>query len=259
VIAQAVKAIALAAVTAVSLTYAQAPGKRTPFSVPLANLSVSFNDETHVFEKVRVSFGAPGDDDNYYCLIAPGADFEVKVSKEGRQKFVHGEAPDKAYMISDFEAEVLNKVCKTFVSTLEIFEKDLQHEKWDRLLYLDSYFPRFLRGFYYLYCSARNSPYALPKGICIPDTVYDVSLTSPKSDERIRLWRQTPDNIIKLRIISKELIYQIKDWQDKELDNSKRNIEVSYGKKFEEAFTLFVKIYFNLQPLPDVPRNGEHL
>ena len=245
--------------TAVSLTYAQAPGKRSSFNVPLANLSVSFNDETHVFEKVRVSFGAPGDDDNYYCLIAPGADYEIKVSREGRQKFVHNEAPDKAYMISEFEAEVLNKVCKTFVSTLEIFEHDLQHEKWDRLLYLDSYFPRFLRGFYYLYCSARNSPYALPKGICIPDTVYDVSLTSPKSDERIRLWKQTSDNIIKLRIISKELIYQIKDWQDKELDNSKRNIEVSYGKKFEEAFTLFVKIYFNLQPLPDVPRNGEHL
>jgi hypothetical protein len=259
VISQAVKSITLAAVTAVSLTYAQAPGKRSSFNVPLANLSVSFNDETHVFEKVRVSFGAPGDDDNYYCLIAPGADFEIKVSREGRQKFVHNEAPDKAYMISEFEAEVLNKVCKTFVSTLEIFEHDLQHEKWDRLLYLDSYFPRFLRGFYYLYCSARNSPYALPKGICIPDTVYDVSLTSPKSDERIRLWKQTSDNIIKLRIISKELIYQIKDWQDKELDNSKRNIEVSYGKKFEEAFTLFVKIYFNLQPLPDVPRNGEHL
>jgi hypothetical protein len=259
VISQAVKSITLAAVTAVSLTYAQAPGKRSSFNVPLANLSVSFNDETHVFEKVRVSFGAPGDDDNYYCLIAPGADYEIKVSREGRQKFVHNEAPDKAYMISEFEAEVLNKVCKTFVSTLEIFEHDLQHEKWDRLLYLDSYFPRFLRGFYYLYCSARNSPYALPKGICIPDTVYDVSLTSPKSDERIRLWKQTSDNIIKLRIISKELIYQIKDWQDKELDNSKRNIEVSYGKKFEEAFTLFVKIYFNLQPLPDVPRNGEHL
>jgi hypothetical protein len=254
--AQAVKAISFAIAAVVCLTHAQSPGKRSSFNVPLANLSVSFNEDTHVFEKVRVSFG---NDDNYYCLIAPGADYEIKVTKEGRQKYVHGEAPDKAYMISDFEAEVLNKVCKTFVSTLEIYEKDLQHEKWERLLYLDSYFPRFLKGFYYLYCAARNSPYALPKGICIPDSMYDVSLTSPKSDERIRQWRQSPDNIIKLRIISKELIYQIKDWQDKEIDNSKRNIDVSYGKKFEEAFTLFMKIYFNLTPLPDVPRDGEHL
>jgi hypothetical protein len=245
--------------TVVLLTYAQTPGKRSTFNIPLANLSVSFNDATHVFEKVRVSFGTASDDDNYYCLITPGSDFEIKVSKEGRQKFVHNEAPDKAYMISEFEAEVLNKVCKTFIQTLDIFEHDLQHGKWERLLYLDSYFPRFLKGFYFLYCASRSSPYALPKGICIPDSMYDVSLTSTKSDERIRLWRQSPDNIIKLRIISKELIYQIKAWQDKEIGNSKRNIEVSYGKTFEEAFTLFMKIYFNLLPLPDVPREGEHL
>jgi hypothetical protein len=259
VIAQALKKVTFALVIAVSLTNAQVPGKRSSFSVPLANLSVSFNENTHVFEKVRVSFGSSDNDDNYYCLIAPGADFEIKVSKEGRQKFVHGEAPDKAYMMSDFEAEVIYKVSKTFVQTLEIFERDMQHEKWERLLYLDSYFPRFLKGFYYLYCAARNSPYALPKGICIADSMYDVSLTSPKSDERINAWKKSPDDIIKLRIISKELVYQIKDWQDKELDNSKRNVEISYGKKFEEAFTLFMKIYFNLLPLPEVPRNGQHL
>jgi hypothetical protein len=259
VIAQPAKAVTVAIMTAVLLTYAQSPGKRTSFNIPLANLSVSFSEATHVFEKVRVSFGSGNDDDNYYCLITPGTDLEIKVTKEGRQKFVHAEAPDKAYMISEFEAEVLNKVCKTFVQTLEIFEKDLQHGKWDRLLYLDSYFPRFLKGFYFLYCSARNSPYALPKSICIPDSMYDVSLTSTKSDERIGQWKQSPDNIIKLRIISKELIYQIKEWQDKEIDNSKRNIELSYGKKFEEAFTLFMKIYFNLLPLPEVPPEGEHL
>jgi hypothetical protein len=259
VIVQFVKTVSIAAVIAVSLADAQAPGKRSSFNIPLANLSVSFNDDTHVFEKVRVSFGTGSNDDNYFCLIAPGADFEIKVSKEGRQKYVHGEAPDKAYMISDFEAEVLNKVCKTFIQTLEIFERDLQHNKWDRLLYLDSYFPRFLKGFYFLYCSSRSSPYALPKGICIHDSMYDVSLTSLKSDQRIGLWKQSPDNIIKLRIISKELIYQIKEWQDKEIDNPKRNIEVTYGKKFEEAFTLFMKLYFNLLPLPDVPREGEHL
>ena len=236
--------------------HAEEPEKRTSFSIPLANLSVSFNDQTHIFEKVKVMFG---DDDSYQALIAPGADYEINITKDGRQKNIHDEAPDKAFMISDFEADVLNRVCKTFIQTLEIYEHDLQHEKWSRLLYLDSFFPRFLKGFYYLYCAARNSPYGLPKGICIPDSMYDISLTSPKSEQRIKLWRTQSDNILKLRIISKELIYQIKEWQDKELDNPKRNVEVNYGKKFEEAFTLFMKIYFNLQPLPEVPAEGEHL
>jgi hypothetical protein len=162
-------------------------------------------------------------------------------------------------MISDFEADVLNRVCKTMIPTLETFERDLQHERWDKLLYLDSFFPRFLKGFYYLYCAARNSPYALPKSVCIPDSLYDISLTSPKSDERIRMWQTQNNQIIKLRIVSKELVYQIKEWQKQELDNQRRNPEVSSGKKFEEAFTLFVKLYFNVQPLPDIPPEGQHL
>ncbi len=248
----------IATLAAVSLAGADTPGKRTSFGIPLANLSVSFNDQTNEFEKVKVSFGNP-EDESYYVLIEPLTDFEVKISKDGRQKFVHNEAPDKSFMISDFEADIINRVCKTFVPTLDMFERDLQHERWDRLLYLDAFFPRFLKGFYYLYCAARNSPYALPKGICIPDSLYDVSLTSPKSDERIRMWQTQSNHIIKLRIISKELAYQIREWQKQELDNSHRNPEVNYGQKFEEAFALFVKLYFNLQPLPDVPAEGEHL
>ncbi len=244
--------------TMVFLAGAQTPGKRTPYGIPLANLGVSFNEQTDQFEKVKVSFGS-SEDESYYVLICPVADFEIKVTKDGRQKIIHNEAPDKAYMISEFEADVLNKVCKTFIPTLETFERDLQHERWDKVLYLDSFFPRFLRGFYYLYCAARNSPYALPKGICIPDSVYDISLTSPKSDERVRTWQTQNNQVIKLRIISRELVYQIKEWQKQELDNPKRNPEVSYGKKFEEAFALFVKLYFNMQPLPDVPQEGSHL
>jgi hypothetical protein len=246
-------------IAAISLAGAQTPGKRTPYGIPLAKLSVSFNDQTNLFEKVKVSFGSSDDDESSYDIIAPIADFEIKVTKDGRQKIVHNEVPDKAYMISDFEADVLNRVCKTMVPTLETFEHDLQHERWDKLLYLDSFFPRFLRGFYYLYCAARNSPYALPKSICIPDSLYDISLTSPKSDERIRTWQTQNNQIIKLRIVSKELVYQIKEWQKQELDNQRRNPEVSGGKKFEEAFTLFVKLYFNVQPMPDVPPEGQHL
>jgi len=249
----------IAVITLYSLAGAQAPGKRTPYGIPLARLNVSFNEQTHQFEKVKVSFGSADDDESYYVLIGPVTDFEVKISKDGRQKTVHDEPPDKAFMISAFEADFLNKVCKTFVPTLETFERDLQHERWDKLLYLDAFFPRFLKGFYYLYCSARNSPYALPKSICIPDSQFDISLTSIKSDNRIRMWQTQSNHIIKLRIISRELAYQIKEWQKLELDNPNRNREVSYGKKFEEAFTLFVKLYFNLAPSPEVPREGEHL
>lgn len=235
-------------------------GKRTSFSIPLARLSVSYDERTHVFEKVKVSFGGSDDKEVDECaIITPITDYEIKVTHDGRQKFVHVEAPDKAYIISDFEAEVINKVCKSFTNTLEIFEKDLHKNRFDRCLYLDAYFPRFLKGFYFLYCAARNSPYALPRSACIPDSLFDVSLTSIKSDERINSWQQQTDHIIKLRIITKELIYQIKEWQKKEIDNPSRNVEVPAGKVFEEAFTLFIKIYFNMKPSPEVPKEGEHL
>jgi hypothetical protein len=243
-----------------ALLKAEEPGKRSSFTIPLARLSVSFDERTHVFEKVKVSPGGSDDNSSDDCwIIAPITDFEIRTSRDGRQKFVHAEAPDKAYIISDFEAMVLNKVCKSFASTLEIFEKDLQKKHWNQCLYLDAYFPHFLKGFYYLYCAARNSPYALPRSACIPDSLFDISLTSTKSDERVKNWQQQTDYVIKLRIITKELMYQIKEWQKKEIDNPSRNVEVQAGKVFEEAFTLFVKLYFNMKPSPEVPKEGEHL
>ncbi len=234
-------------------------GKRSSFSLPLARLSVSFSERTHIFEKVRVSFDTDNDPTGEYYSIEPITDYEIKETSDGRQKSVHLEQPDKAFIISDFEAQILYKVCKTFIATLEILEKDVHKEHWDRCLYLDSYFPRFLKGFYYLYCAARNSPYAIPKSACIPDSLYDISLTSPKSDKRIAMWKSKPDHLIKLRIITKELIYQLKEWQKKELDNPSRNVEVPAGKKVEQAFTLFLKIYFDLSPAPEMPKEGEHL
>jgi hypothetical protein len=242
-----------------TLPGAEEIGKRSSFSLPFARLSVSFSERTHVFEKVRVSFDSDNDPAEEYYSIEPINDYEIKETRDGRQKSMHLEQPDKAFIISDFEAKILNKVCKSFIATLEIFEKDVHKGHWDRCLYLDSYFPRFLKGFYYLYCAARNSPYAMPKSACIPDSLYDVSLNSPKSDRRVKMWNSKPDHIIKLRIIAKELMYQLKEWQKKELDNPSRNVEVPAGKKVEQAYTLFVKIYFDLAPSPDVPREGEHL
>jgi hypothetical protein len=234
-------------------------GKRSPFTLPFARLSVSFDDRTHVFEKVRVSFDTEKDPSDEFYIIGPINDFQIKETADGRQKLLHLEQPDKAYVISDFEAEILNKVCKSFISTLEIFEKDLHKEHWDRCLYLDCYFPRFLKGFYFLYCAVRNSPYAMPKSACVPDSLYDVSLTSPKSDKRVEAWISQRDYVIKLRIISKELIYQLKEWQKRELNNPSRNVEFPAGKKAEQAFTLFMKVYFNLTPAPVLPQDGEHL
>jgi hypothetical protein len=221
---------------------------------------VSFDEHSHAFEKVKVSFDSDDDPATEYVFIGPLSDYEIKNTRDGIQKKIHPEIADKAFIISDFEAKILNKTCKLFVNTLEIFEKDLQRQRWDRCLYLDSYFPRFLKGFYYLYCAARNSPYALPKSACPSDSLYDISLNSPKSDARIiGTWRQKPDHILKLRIITHELIYQIKEWQNKELDNPNRNVEVPGGKKFEEAFTAFVKVYFGIGPMPNIPQAGEHL
>jgi hypothetical protein len=238
---------------------AEEGGKRSSFSLPLCRLSVSFSDRTHVFEKVKVSFDTDDDISSEYTYIEPITDYEIEESKDGRQKIVHMEEPDKAYIISDFEAKVLNRVTKSFINMLEIFEKDVHKEHWDRCLYVDAYFPRFLKGFYYLYCASRNSPYAMPKSACISDSLYDISLISPKSDKRIVSWRSQPNYAIKLRIITKELIFQLKEWQKKELDNPHRNIEIPAGKKVEQAFNLFEKVYFNLAPSPDLPKEGEHL
>jgi hypothetical protein len=234
-------------------------GKRSSFSLPFARISVSFDDHTQVFEKVRVSFDSENDPADEFYFIGLTDDSQIKETRSGRQKLLHSEQPDKAYIISDFEAKILTRVCKSFISTLEIFEKDLQREHWGRCLYLDCYFPRFLKGFYYLYCAARNSLYAMPKSACVPDSLYDISLTSPKSDLRIQSWISQPDHLVKLRIITEELIFQLKQWQKKEIDNPSRNPELPAGKKVEQAFTLFMKLYFNLPPSPDVPQEGEHL
>jgi len=52
---------------------------------------------------------------------------------------------------------------------------------------------------------------------------------------------------MKLRIAAKELAFQAKQWQKKELNNSKRTPELSYSDGFDQAFTSFVKIYFGIK------------
>lgn len=230
-------------------------GERSPFQIPLVKMKLAFDKEDHVLKHVQISI----DENNEYVLIARSKDIHVINTNQGRKRIEYPESADRAFIITDFEAKHLNKVVKSLILTLDILEKDLKRERWDRCRYLDAYLPKFLNEFYYLVCAARNSQYAMPRIARIPDSEYDVSLKSPKTDARIQMWRKEKDHIIKLRIISKELIFQLKNWQKKELANPTRNLEIAYSAKAEEAYGLFIKIYFNLKPQPEIPDFGDHL
>ncbi len=228
---------------------------RSAFSIPLIKLKLGDDEDSERLKEVRVDI----DGSKEYALISAKNDVHVKHTRKGTKRTVYTESADRAYIITDFEAEHLSKTVKSFIQTLEIFERDLKRGNWDKCLYLDAYLPRFLKSFYYLGCAARNSPHAFPTIGRIPDSEYDVSQNSIKSDHRIKMWRTEKDHIIKLRIITKELIHQLKKWQKKELNNKKRNPEVAYSGKAEEAYALFIRVYFNLKPPVEIPSNGKHL
>ena len=212
---------------------------RTPFKIPLAKITIAFDEQTKGYNQVRVSF----DESGSYAVIAPGDDKLVKKGKNSDETVTYKEIPEKAYQISDFEAKQIGAVCRTLVPTLGEFENSLKNQAWGIVLFLDAYFPRFLRGFHVMICAAKGSVEALPRSALVSEDDYDVSENSPKSDMRVNMWRSSDDNIMKLRIAARELTHQTKEWQKKELDNSKRNPEFSYSTEFDRAFTAFVKNY----------------
>lgn len=213
---------------------------RTPFKIPLAKIAITLDEESKGYNQVRVSI----DESGSYAVIALGDDIFVKKSKQGNESTVYKESPEKAYQLSDFEAKQISAVCRTFIATLGEFENSLKNQAWGKILYLDAYLPRFLRGFHVMICAAKGSIEALPKSALVSEDDYDASENSLKSDSRVNTWRSHDDNIIKLRISARELAHQAKEWQKKELDNSKRNPEYSYSTEFDRAFTAFVKNYF---------------
>lgn len=217
-------------------------GERSPYDIPLVRLKIGDDEDGgDKFKEIRVTLK----EGKEYAEITRYSDLHIRVVRNGREKTVHSEPPDLAFMLSDFEAESLDRTTLSLIKTLEDLERDLKRGRWDRCLYLDSFLPRFLRAYYFLVCATRNSTHALPEVARIPERAFDVSLSSPKSDKRINAWRSSPNYVIKLRIITKELIHQLKEWRKKELDNSRRNPEISYSSKVEEAYGLFIKIYFN--------------
>jgi len=211
---------------------------RDRFAAPLPTMSVALNEKTDSLEEVFFSCGHSMEG----WAITRGDDRYIKLSARKREDFYHREMPEFAGQLSEFEAEQLNQVAGNLVQTLNIFEKDLQNERWGRLRYLDERFAPFLRGFYYMVNAAYNWRHPLPPTACAPTHFFD---DSAKTDKRIMLWRTLPDQRTKLRIVARELAFQTEQWQDKELDNAKRDPLEDYGRKFREAYGLFVRLYFN--------------
>jgi hypothetical protein len=214
---------------------------RVPFKVHLAKINIAFDNERNKYNQVKIYF----ENDASHTIIAPGDDMQV--DKNGKAT-VYRELPNITYLLSDFEAKTINQVCRTFVATLEDFEEILRTQNWGRALYLDSFFPRFLRGFHVMMCAAKDSPETLPKTALVREDDYDVSLNSPKSDARVNMWQTDKDRIMKLRISTQELILQTKKWQKDELMNAKRNPELAYSAEFDRAFTSFVRNYCGYVP-----------
>ncbi len=219
--------------------------KRKEFSIPLPLITASFRDS--VTEEVFVSFG----ESHEIWVVAPGNDRYVKDDRKIRLDHTYLESVTQTKLLSNFEASLLNRVCKSFSETLEIFERDLNSSRWGRCLYLDYWMPVFIRNFYYLFSVARNSNDLLPKVICVADSLYDTSPNSTKSDIRIDYWRNNPDHVLKLRITVKELIFQIKLWQQKELANPNRDVLQDHSKEFIQTLELFTRLYFNLKTAVD--------
>jgi len=190
-----------------------------------------------------------------YAIVAEQSDHTIENSRSTINRTTYHEPADKAYIITDFEARQLIAVTKSFIETLEMFEKHLQNERWGQCLYLDAFLPKFLRDYIMLIGISRNAASKYYKKTLIFCKEFDVSLQSPRSDMRLATWRNNPDYIVKLRISIKELIYQLKIWEKRELGDSKRNPELWFGAKSEESLELFIRIYFSLQSQSDMQVN----
>ncbi len=214
---------------------------RDPFEIQLANLSATINEKNGECEKVRITYP----DSKDQVIITATDDIFIKFTRNGNEKTVYRENINSAYTISAFEAKHLKLVSKSLLTTLEEFEEDLQNNRWGKCLFLDSYFPRFLKGYYYLFCLSMSTSDVLPESVNVADSLYDISLNSDKSDIRLNKWQSTDDYIVKLRIATKELIYQIKLWQQEISKKEKNNSEITVSKEFARSLGLFASIYFN--------------
>ncbi len=221
--------------------YAQNVEKRTSYKIPLIKLSVMQNKEPFEFKRIKITIRG----NEKYAIIEEKNDFLIEVKRNGTEKTVYVEAPGARFFLTKFEAQQFKRVIQSLIETLEIFEQDLQNGRWDRCLYLDCFFPKFLQSFYHLNCTILSTYEVLPPETNIPDELFDVSLASPKTDERVKRWRQNRYATVKLRIATREFLYHLKNFIKTEMAVLATNQKIEYASKFKEAYRLFVKMYFN--------------
>jgi hypothetical protein len=214
--------------------------KRQEFTIPLAKISVGTDSTTGKFNKAKITFT----DEREQVIITSDHDILVKNTNKGTEKSQFREDPSRSFLLSAFEADAIGKISKGFIQTLEIFERDLKNQKYDQIRYLDGFFPKFLKNFKILLQLANNDMDQNSINRLIPDSSFDVSLSSIKTDARIKMWQTQKDYIMKLRIASKELAYQLKQWESKELVSG-QEVDIMKNAKIEQTIDLFIKVYFN--------------
>ncbi len=223
------------------LAYSTDLSTRVQYNLAIPKISIGFDKDAKICSRVRIFFDKS---DDFYVLTQTD-DMFVKVGRNGQEKKIFREPESKAYQLTDFEVAQIDKVCKGFITTLEQFEKDLQNENWGKCLYLDAFFPNFLNGFYYMMLMAKAGSDDVPVDAKIDQKLYDISLTSSKTEARIRAWCTSMEYIVSLRIAAKELAFELKNWQKKELTNSKREPEVSQDSGVFKSLVFFESLYFN--------------
>jgi len=216
--------------------------EREPYEVPLARLSVSFADDGGA-QYVRINL--VGSDD--YVTIGPEEDAHIRPTRRGKETTSYPESRSNADQLSAFEAAQLRTVVGLLIETLRGFESDLARDRWGRVHYLDGFLLRFLRGFHHLYDVATCCSEGLPRTARIPESAFDVSTTSPKTDERVAGWRSTKDHVVKLRISAKALVGQLAHW----MGESESDYRRLFDKDVQKAYTLFVRTYLGRAAVPD--------
>lgn len=227
--------------TVASVLYAAEP--RKAFSVPLAMLAYS-PTQKDAAEKVIIWYDKA---DESWEVSATEVRHIIEKGMQTEEETFRSPAGQE-FLINSVEAQVISRVCKTLIKTLDGLDGDLKNNRWDKCRFLDSYLASFCVGFYHLMTIVKCSSRALPEITCPPDSLYDRSLESPKSDARVAKWRRSTDYIVKLRIATQELMYQIKSWQKKELDNPKRDVWKDQSGDFVQAYEFFIRLYFNFPP-----------
>ncbi len=217
-------------------------GEPKSFDIPLAIITTTFDNQKNLLEAFVAFEGAQEG-----WALSPTNDRYVKDTRRERIDHTYIEVQSQISYLSPFEAKVINVVCESFQETLKIFEKDLKNKRWRKLLYLDSGFPHFFRGFFYLIGAARCSYVSLPSISNVNDSLINNGNTLIKSNQRVAFWAKHEEHVVKLRIAAQELDYQIGLWRKKELSNPDRDAWTDSSGAVMKAYGLFLRLYFNIE------------